>query len=186
CRNGYVNFGCIEAPLTGVESSKRRKQRTVIVIGAGMSGLGCARQLEGLFNQLAENLLLDELVPKVIVVEARGRLGGRIYSHPVYNKQLSTLEKGRRATADLGAQVITGFENGNPISTLVQGQLGLPYHALKDGTKLHDIDGKRVDSSRDQLVQRLFNDILDKVYTFIQRGPAAKTVEGDKNLIDQG
>ncbi|RPA81364.1 hypothetical protein BJ508DRAFT_209259 [Ascobolus immersus RN42] len=185
-RNGYVNYGCIEAPLTGVELKTRRKQRTVIVIGAGMSGLGCARQLEGLFNQLAENLLPDELVPKVIVVEARSRLGGRVYSHPVHNKQLSTLEKGRRSVADLGAQIITGFENGNPMSTLVQGQLGLPYHALKDGTKLHDIDGKRVDGNRDALVQKLFNDILDKVQTFIQRGPAAKTVEGDKNLIDQG
>ena len=57
-RNGYINFGCAEVP-TGVTSTTPAKARAtprrVVVVGAGIAGLGCARQLEGLFAQLGEH-----------------------------------------------------------------------------------------------------------------------------------
>ncbi|CAI6331600.1 unnamed protein product [Periconia digitata] len=91
-RNGYINFGCVETPNTAATipytKVKRGVQRTVIVVGAGMSGLGCARHLESLFAQLG-NVWVEqgERPPKVVLLEARPRIGGRVYSHKFLNQQ---------------------------------------------------------------------------------------------------
>ncbi|KAI5846870.1 flavin-containing amine oxidoreductase-domain containing protein [Tricharina praecox] len=162
-RNGYINFGCIEVPNTIIGPvSPIKRQKTVVVIGAGMAGLGCARQLEGLFSQLGDKLQPDEHPPRVVVLEGRGRIGGRVYSHPLKDQSGSTLPPTKRVTADLGAQVITGFENGNPLNILVRGQLALEYHSLKDNEVLFDSDGSMVDKECDRLVEKLFNHMLDR------------------------
>lgn len=187
-RNGYINFGCVEVPNTiplSLNSAKARR-KTIVVIGAGMSGLGCARQLEGLFSQFGDRLPAGEAPPNIIVLEARRRLGGRIYSHPLKNQEGTNLPEGKRATADLGAQVITGFDNGNPLGVLIRGQLALHYHSLQDNSSLHDSDGVPVNKDRDNLVERLYNDILDRVSVFKHKLAAPRTVEGDKELIDTG
>lgn len=187
-RHGYVNFGCIEVPNTiqpSLNTAKARR-KTIVVIGAGMSGLGCARQLEGLFSQFGDRLPAGEAPPNIIVLEARGRLGGRVYSHPLKNQYGANLPEGKRATADLGAQVITGFDNGNPLGVLIRGQLALHYHSLQDNSSLHDSNGVPVDKDRDTLVERLYNDILDRVSTFKNKIVTQKTVEGDRELIDTG
>lgn len=194
-RNGYINFGCIEMPSTiskrveGGEPSKKkqkRKQKTIAIIGAGMSGLGCARQLEGLISQLGELMEPGDEPPKIIVLEARNRIGGRVYSHPVKDQSASALGPENRATVDLGASIITGFDNGNPLSVVVRGQLALKYHILTDNLVLHDTDGKRVDENRDYLVEKLYNDVLDRAAVFRQRNPIPHTVTGDKELIEIG
>lgn len=186
-RNGYINFGCIEVPNTifnPVNPTKRRK--TVVVIGAGMAGLGCARQLEGLFSQFGDKLPQTEPPPHVVVLEARGRIGGRVYSHPLMNQLGADLPPGKRATADLGAQVITGFDNGNPLGVLIRGQLALEYHSLRDESVLYDSDGTIVNKDRDALVENLFNDILDRVSIFKKKPNLPKTVWGERELIDHG
>ncbi|KAI5798997.1 flavin-containing amine oxidoreductase-domain containing protein [Geopyxis carbonaria] len=161
-RNGYINFGCIEVPNTIISYDFAKPRKTIVVIGAGMAGLGCARQLDGLFSQLGDKLPPSEPPPQVIVLEARRRIGGRVYSHPLKNQTDAALPPGKRATADLGAQVITGFDNGNPLGVLIRGQLALEYHSLKGDSVLYDSDGTVVDKERDSLVERLFNDILDR------------------------
>ncbi|KAL7276182.1 hypothetical protein RUND412_000833 [Rhizina undulata] len=186
-RNGYINFGCIEVPCkvtAAVSNAKRRK--TIVVIGAGMAGLGCARQLEGLFSQFGDRLPRGEGPPNIIVLEARSRLGGRIYSHPLKDQSNTGLPEGKRATADLGAQVVTGFENGNPLGVLIRGQLALHYHSLQDNSVLYDINGVQVDKSRDTLVEKLYNDILDRVAIFKHKPTFPKSVDAAKELIDAG
>jgi hypothetical protein len=52
-RRGYINFGCVEASIDTNTSKGRRKessQETIVIIGAGMAGLSCARQLSSLFQ----------------------------------------------------------------------------------------------------------------------------------------
>ncbi|KAF2199650.1 hypothetical protein GQ43DRAFT_419837 [Delitschia confertaspora ATCC 74209] len=120
-RNGYINFGCIQVPSPTFSTPRTKPkggpQLTVLVIGAGMSGLGCARQLEGLFAQAGKKWA-DEgrRQPKVTVLEARRRIGGRVYSHTLHNQAGSSIAAGLRCTAEMGAQIVTGFERGNPLN----------------------------------------------------------------------
>jgi len=189
-RNGYINFGCVDATdtqTTNIHFRGRSKRKTVIVIGAGMSGLGCARQLEALFAQYGEQFTENgERPPKVVVLEGRPRLGGRVYSHAFASQNEDELPSNCRNTAEMGAHIITGFDHGNPLNILVRGQLALNYHALKDDSVLYDTDGNPVDKKRDVMVQELYNDILDRAAAFRAKLPTEQTVEGDKDLIRVG
>ncbi len=75
-------------------SEHHRPGTTVVVVGAGASGLAAARAL------------VDEGY-EVVVVEARERIGGRVWSTEIGG-----------ATVDLGASWIEGMD-GNPIMLLV-------------------------------------------------------------------
>lgn len=190
-RNGYINFGCVEnvnaKPCTARPRPAKRKRRTVVIVGAGMSGLGCGRQLEGLFSQFEDRFAArGESQPKVIVLEGRDRIGGRVYSHGLKSKPTGNmpLRGGARCTAEMGGQIITGFDRGNPLNIIVRGQLALPYHALRPTTTLYDSDGQPVNAHRDQLVERLHNDILDRVSDYKFKSPQPKTLDGDKLLIN--
>ncbi|KAI9795386.1 MAG: hypothetical protein M1835_005901 [Candelina submexicana] len=193
-RNGYINFGCAVVPGTttfcnNLETSGRRRQsgKTVVVVGAGMAGLGCARQLEGLFSQFAERwTAVGEEVPKVIVLEGRARIGGRVYSHPLRAQRTETLPDDSRCTAELGAHIITGFDHGNPLSIIIRGQLALPYYALKDNSILYDTSGIAVEKERDVRVEKLFNDVLDRASNYRHKSVLRPTIEGDRVLIEQG
>ena len=191
-RRGYINFGCVEAPDSSNAyvkkyKSKRFRRKTIVVIGAGMSGLGCARQLEGLFEHYRERWTsIGEEPPQVILLEGRNRIGGRVYSHPLKNQKTSGIPEQKRSTAEMGAHIIIGFDNGNPLSMIVRGQLALHYYALKDNSTLHDTDGKVVDEERDSMVEKLYNDVLDRASVYRHRVPPLKTIEGDRELIEAG
>ncbi|KAF2736660.1 hypothetical protein EJ04DRAFT_521872 [Polyplosphaeria fusca] len=187
-RNGYINYGCVEVPnTTGIAArakAKTSRSKTILVIGAGMSGLGCARHLEGLFTQLGEQWVSrGEQPPQVIVLEGRPRVGGRVYSHPLRNQSGSNIPLGHRCTAEMGAQIVTGFEHGNPLNAIIRGQLAIPYHGLRDNTILYDHDGTIVDKSQDTLVEKLYNDILERASIYRNKPATFRTVEGDRNLI---
>jgi lysine-specific histone demethylase 1 len=187
-RNGYINFGCLEVPSTADLGTrikvKGRRTRTIVVIGAGMSGLGCARQMEGLFAQLGKCWTDEgERPPKVIVLEARPRVGGRVYSHQLRNQTSNTLPSGHRCTAEMGAQIVTGFEHGNPMNVIIRAQLGIPYHGLRDNTILYDHDGTIVDRAQDMLVEKLYNDVLERASVYRTKPASYRTVEGDRHLM---
>lgn len=192
-RKGYINFGCVEIPdlLSDAQAKryklKRSRRKTIIIIGAGMAGLGCARQLEGLFCHYREKWAsIGEEPPRVVVLEGRSRIGGRVYSHPLKNQKTNILPEHSRCTAELGAHIITGFDHGNPLSMIIRGQLALPYYPLKDNSTLFDVDGQVVDKVRDTMVEKLYNDVLDRASVYRHRIAAAKTVDGDKKLIEAG
>ncbi|KAK1781888.1 flavin-containing amine oxidoreductase-domain containing protein [Copromyces sp. CBS 386.78] len=193
-RRGYINFGCVGYRHSKKHASKDPsattfKQRTVAVLGAGMAGLGCARQLEGLFAQYAKKFRdMGEEPPRVIVIEGRNRIGGRVYSRPFATKPARIPEnfQGKRFTAEMGGMIITGFERGNPINILLRAQLGIPYRPLRPDTTLYDSNGKPVDLHRDQLVENLYNDCLDRVSEYKFKQPTSKLIEGNRELIDEG
>lgn len=191
-RRGYINYGCVEIrqqknPATN--SEHRRRRRTIAVVGAGFSGLGCARQLEGLFLQYSKRFRdMGEDPPRVIVLEGRPRVGGRVYSRAFQTLPDTApgVFRGRRFTAEMGGMIITGFERGNPLNILVRGQLGLPYHCLRSDMSLYDTNGTAVDPSRDQLVEQLFNACLDRVSEYKFKPPTLKLIEGNRDLMDDG
>lgn len=192
-RNGYINFGCVEIRPSRKHSKQygvlEGKRKTVVVIGAGMSGLGCARQLEGLFLHYTKKFrALGEEPPRVVIFEGRDRIGGRVYSRAFKSKPKETPGgfEGKRYTAEMGGMIITGFERGNPLNVLVRGQLGLGYHFLRPETTLYDSSGKPVDLTRDQLVENLYNDCLDRVSEYKFKQPTSKLIEGNRDLIDEG
>lgn len=191
-RQGYLNFGCLDlSPCTPAlkQSPRKLRGKTIAVIGAGISGLACARQLESLFKQYAKYFQdEEEEPPRIVLLEGRSRIGGRVYSREFKTQEpiRSPAFAGKRYTAEMGGMIITGFDQGNPMNILVRGQLGLPYHGLRAETTIYDTDGQPVDTSRDELVEKLYNDCLDRVSEFKFKPHTTTLVEGNQDLIDEG
>lgn len=191
-RQGYINYGCVrlEKPQQVTDSGTiTKKRKTIAVIGAGISGLSCARHLKGLFHQYADRFHENgEEPPNVVILEGRSRVGGRVYSREFKTvpKQAMPRFQGKRHTAEMGGMIITGFERGNPVNTLVRGQLGLSYHPLTAETTIYDSNGKPVDPVRDDLVEKLYNDCLDRVSEHKYKTKPSKLIEGNRDLINEG
>ncbi|KAG5519152.1 hypothetical protein PMAC_002240 [Pneumocystis sp. 'macacae'] len=186
-REGYINFGCVRVPKALAAPGAGSK--TIVVIGAGVSGLAAGRQLETLFQIFSERF--KEEVPKVVVLEARGRLGGRVYSHKLSSPATEAdFPKEARSAVDLGAQIITGFARGNPLSTLLVKQLGQPVHFLSvHNITLFDSNGEMVLPDMDARAEQLFNYILEIASQFKSResrGNGRQVLEGDRSMVDAG
>lgn len=121
-RHGFINFGIFKR-LKPIPSKKLAK---VIVIGAGISGLAAAQQLQ-------------QFGMEVIVLEATDRVGGRI----------ATFRKNNYC-ADLGAMVVTGIY-GNPITVLSR-QTGMEMVPIKQACPLYGAGGKPVPKHKDEMV----------------------------------
>lgn len=189
-RRGYINFGCVEVSDMSDGRAKKHKlkrRKTIAVVGAGMAGLGCARQLEGLFSHYRQRWnSMGEEPPHVILLEGRARIGGRIYSHALKNQNTSGIPEQSRSVAEMGAHIITGFDHGNPLNMIIRGQLALHYYPLKDNSSLYDVDGRIVYRKRDRMVEKLFNDILERASTYRHKNTTRVTAEGDRELIESG
>ncbi|KAF3919495.1 hypothetical protein ABW20_dc0100669 [Dactylellina cionopaga] len=183
-RNGYINHGCLHVP--GKSSTKKlttRRKRKIAIIGAGISGLASARQIESLLAQHDEKL--DDSDPtEVVIFEGRNRLGGRVYTHAL-GKDLNHPHSSQPAI-DLGGQIVMGYEGGNPLAALIQTQLGIPYHAIDNTTAfpLYDFDGKVINDGRDEVLQSIHDDILDRLSVFKNIKPPTMIVEGNHQQID--
>uniref|UniRef100_A0A1B0DPR5 Uncharacterized protein n=1 Tax=Phlebotomus papatasi TaxID=29031 RepID=A0A1B0DPR5_PHLPP len=130
-RHGFINFGIFKR-LRPIPVKKLAK---VIVIGAGISGLAAAQQLQ-------------QFGMDVIVLEARDRVGGRIATFRKNNYH-----------ADLGAMVVTGIW-GNPI-TILSRQTGMEMVPIKQACPLYGAGGKPVPKHKDDMVEREFNRLLE-------------------------
>ncbi|KAI8036610.1 possible lysine-specific histone demethylase 1 [Drosophila gunungcola] len=130
-RHGFINFGIFkrQRPIP------TKKLGKVIVIGAGISGLAVAQQLQ-------------QFGMDVIVLEARDRVGGRI----------ATFRK-NSYIADLGAMVVTGVY-GNPM-TILSKQIGMDLVPIQQTCPLYGPDGKPVPKEKDDVIEREFNRLLE-------------------------
>jgi len=114
-----------------------------IVIGAGMAGLRAAQ-------------LLKQAGQRVLVLEARHRLGGRTWT-----------DDSLGLPVDLGASWIHGIE-GNPIYTLAQRlNLALAYTNYDDLTR-YAADGAPLSDRADRAVDDLLERVLAQAETFAE------------------
>ncbi|KAL5170767.1 putative polyamine oxidase 4 [Glycine soja] len=135
-----------------IEGQHRGAIPSVIVIGAGISGLAAARSLH-------------DASFKVTVLESRDRLGGRIHTDFSFG-----------CPVDMGASWLHGVCNENPLAPLIRG-LGLSlYRTSGDNSVLYDhdlesymlfnIDGKQVPQQMVIEVGDIFKKILEEVRPF--------------------
>ncbi|XVF36004.1 hypothetical protein REPUB_Repub19eG0020500 [Reevesia pubescens] len=146
------------------DSEVRKK---IIVVGAGPAGLTAARHLQ-------------RQGFSVVVLEARNRIGGRVYT------DCSSLS----VPVDLGASIITGVEadvstNRRPDpSSLVCAQLGLELTVLNSSCPLYDIvTGQKVPADLDDALEAEYNALLDDMeFLVAQKGEKAMRMSLEDGL----
>ncbi|XP_072304213.1 lysine-specific histone demethylase 2 [Eucyclogobius newberryi] len=134
-RKGLINTGVLSVSRPLLPETHRSKN--VIIIGAGASGLAAARQLHNFGTQ-------------VVVLEARERVGGRVWDNASMG-----------VTVGHGAQIVNGCVN-NPIALMCE-QMGIKMHKLGERCDLFQEGGQVTDQSIDKRMDFHFNAILDVV-----------------------
>ncbi|MFV0890298.1 FAD-dependent oxidoreductase [Metapseudomonas otitidis] len=115
-------------------------QADVLVIGAGIAGLAAARKLH-------------DAGYRVIVLEARDRLGGRLMTHQAWDG----------INVDLGATWIHGAGPNNPIARLAK-QVGARLATTStDRTETFGSDGHRYDDDEEEALEALREAIEDAI-----------------------
>ncbi|KAM3237005.1 lysine-specific histone demethylase 1 3 [Capsicum annuum] len=145
--------------------SKGKKE--IIVVGAGPAGLTAARHLKRQGFH-------------VTVLEARSRIGGRVFTD---RSSLSV-------PVDLGASIITGIEadvaterRPDP-SSLICAQLGLELTVLNSDCPLYDVaTGQKVPADLDEALEAEFNSLLDDMVLLVaQKGEHAMRMSLEDGL----
>lgn len=187
------------------------KPSRVIVIGAGVSGLACARELR-------------QRGYEVLVIEARSRVGGRLKgenlelgaeypsSLPINTNQKRGKKKKKQPQqqgsehrgggvrddtdvdtdmnaipttmqhpVDVGGALIHGIKN-NPIHQITS-QMGVPIHGISDYCLLLDANGWPFDPKVDEKMSTLFNDCLDATFALAEEQRDSKESFG--SLFDR-
>ncbi|KAF5792544.1 putative spermine oxidase transcription regulator SWI/SNF-SWI3 family [Helianthus annuus] len=153
---------CIQCDDSDSETRKK-----IIVIGAGPAGLTAARHL-------------SRLGFHVTVLEARDRVGGRVFTD---HSSLSV-------PVDLGASIITGVEadvtsqrRPDP-SSLICAQLGLELTVLNSDCPLYDtVTGQKVPPELDEAVEAEYNSLLDDMQLVVaQKGDHAMQMSLEEGL----
>lgn len=160
CKGQSLSPNCDFA--SEIDSSKK-----VIIVGAGPAGLTAARHLQ-------------RQGFSVSVLEARDRIGGRVYTD---RSSLSV-------PVDLGASIITGVEadvaterRPDP-SSLICNQLGLELTVLNSDCPLYDtVTGHKVPTDLDEALEAEYNGLLDDMVPFVaQNGDNANRMSLEDGL----
>ena len=127
--HGFINFG---VGFTSAYADPGSTRGTVAVVGAGLAGLSCARSL-------------TQLGHRVVVLEARDRAGGRVWTKKLRGavegvegddeREGGGEKRGAKKTrwieagGEMGGSIITG-SRGNPLRVIAR-QLDLECHEIR-------------------------------------------------------
>ncbi|PNY16665.1 polyamine oxidase-like protein, partial [Trifolium pratense] len=112
----FFSNNFLDGTITSLIDSQQRPAPSVLVIGAGISGIAAAR-------------ILHDASFKVTLLESRDRLGGRIHTDDSFG-----------CPVDMGASWLHGVCNENPLAPLIR-SLGLTlYRTSGDDSVLYDHD----------------------------------------------
>lgn len=138
--------------LSGISGPLAQGQEKVIVVGAGIAGLAAARELQ-------------QQGFTVTVLEARSRIGGRIWT-----------EREEGLSFDMGAGWIHGTD-GNPVTELAR-QAGTPLTEITeyDNAVIYGADGERDEISRETFFayQEAF---AEQVEAYLRSNPQVPVAE---------
>ncbi len=145
----------------------RAQAADVLVIGAGVAGLAAAQMLR------------DEGA-SVTVLEARQRIGGRVWT-----------DRSLGIPLDLGASWVHGV-NGNPLTTLADRQ-GIPRVPTDyDNHTVYDADGTPLSEREQDALDALLQELLEEARAYaenakedISLGMALRAVMAERDLSEQ-
>eukprot|EP00536_Pseudo-nitzschia_multiseries_P000396 jgi/Psemu1/249469/estExt_Genewise1Plus.C_50128 len=172
-----------DKPLPGPKTTEQQTQsvphprlrpQKIIVLGAGVSGLACSRELK-------------QRGYEVLVVEARSRVGGRLKGetlelgadYPTTLPKTSSSSSASASTStkkqervDVGGALIHGIEN-NPIYQITS-QMGVPIHPVSSYCLLMDENGWPFDPKLDERTSNFFNECLDVTFALAEKDRGSK------------
>lgn len=132
-------LGTVLAVALAGRAAAAEAEPDVVVVGAGMAGLAAARTLA------------DEGW-KVLVLEARERIGGRVWTSHAWPDM----------PVDLGASWIHGVKR-NPLTEIVQ-RHGIATRATSaDSLTVHDVDGRALSEAQEEALFERFEGFLGKL-----------------------
>ncbi|EPX74308.1 histone demethylase SWIRM1 [Schizosaccharomyces octosporus yFS286] len=175
-RNGYINYGSLNISQN-VQPGETLPRKTIAVVGAGMAGVSCARQLANLFAQYEQDFTTrGEQPPQLIVYEASSRLGGHVFSHEIsLIESLSEEEQvglqmdiPQACTVNLSSDFLYGFPflENDPLHIIVSQQLSLDEVLRQtQNVALYDSDACRIDQRYIDRILMLFRSLLDYFFS---------------------
>jgi len=206
--NDDIQFGGPTEQQKQIDRRPRLRPQKIIVLGAGVSGLACSRELKQRGHE-------------VLVVEARSRVGGRLKGetlelgadYPITLPQLSPstrrqqrgkpkqkkprggnddrnageannvtdIATTRQHPVDVGGALIHGIEN-NPIYQITS-QMGVPVHPVSSYCLLMDENGWPFDPKLDERTSNFFNECLDTTFALAEKDRTSKDSFG--NLFEK-
>ncbi|XP_055337147.1 lysine-specific histone demethylase 1A-like [Paramacrobiotus metropolitanus] len=152
-RTCVINYGdfSVERP-----TPPGRQQKHIVVIGAGLAGLAAARQLK-------------HFGFRVTILEGRNRPGGRVDTWFSSTNRSNLAEK--------GAMLITGLE-GNPLFTILHGQLGAKLESVDVRCPIFDSNGSPLSQENDEALENEFEDLVLSTPSYYQNHLAERTTDG--------
>ncbi|CAF1127976.1 unnamed protein product [Adineta steineri] len=158
------------------------KHYCVVIIGAGIAGLSCAKYL-------IENDIHD-----FIIIEANNQIGGRCETIPLMEHQI-----------ELGTEILQGDQSNNPLYQLADEHHLIDYsnNEFDRDDCFHDEDGESIDEDIINEIRTIYDEILKKkvptypyenypdsslgefISTELDQYVQSKKVSLEKNEIDQ-
>ncbi|KAL9651324.1 hypothetical protein ABK040_001276 [Willaertia magna] len=138
-RYGYINYGYLPKSIKTTTIHKNsNSERHIIVIGGGISGIIATKQL------LSFGF-------KVTLLEARSRLGGRMFTDNSWSNN---------APVDIGASIVT-CSAASPIVAIAR-QTDIHLEQIGTDNQLFQSNGEQLPKDLDDKYQTMFNELLDK------------------------